>query len=114
MKFLQDKADILADGDVSIKTNPITVKVQAAIMSRAVEGTMEGQIGLADYLLRNVITAVTVSGTEYDPVRIADSANLTDDDTLKVLIQLVALVIDNLLIQETVKKKSKQQPAVGK
>ena len=78
------------DGKFEIKTRVITKPVQMAYINAANNPNGERSdflvhIGLIDFILTNCIEELKIDGVSFDPLAVAETANIMDEKTLEEL-----------------------------
>jgi hypothetical protein len=98
VKFLATQQQTLpenGDGlEVTIKV--VSTATQAAISDLATNKTLEGRVRVVGFLLRNVVAEVKIDGSKFDPFFLAESADISDGETLTKMLQIGAKVVSNL------------------
>lgn len=92
MQLLNDQRIDSEDGEVKLTIKPLTTSQQARLDDLArVDGTA-GRMELAIYGLKNLVEKISVSGESFDPVKLANYANLSDKDTSAVMGKIGAMI----------------------
>lgn len=105
MKLLNDERINLEDGEVKLAMRPVTTSQQARLAELAVRVGITARIEQASYCLKSCIEKISVAGVDYDPVKLADGADISDDDTLAVMLKLGRMVADSAFARDEDLKK---------
>lgn len=92
MKLLNDERIILEDGEIKLTVRPVTTSRQVRLVELASQRGIAARIDLAGFCLKNCIEKISVSDISYDPIKIANSANIADEETLAVMVKLGEMV----------------------
>ena len=93
MKLLLGQEEHIEDGGIVLDIAVVNTATQARMSDLSLDNTIEGRIKLVGYMLRNVITAVTVDGVNYVPIELATKADISDPATLRTFMKIGAMVI---------------------
>ena len=92
MKFLKDERIEIEDGEVKLTIRPITTSQQARLLELGFRRGIVAVAELAGWCLLNCIERISVNGTEYKPAKLAEKADMNDDDTAAVMRKIGTLV----------------------
>ena len=120
MKFLDSKEISEEKGNVKVVFKPITPDDQSVVLgyqgaiARALKADDEGknvqaQMRTAAYALKHMINKVIVGGVVIDHEKAADCADLTDQETVDVLLAVFRMTV-GIMVEGETKKKSSSQP----
>jgi len=105
MKLLNDERINLEDGEVKLTMRPVTTSQQARLGDLNLQSGIEARIDLAKYCLTTCIEKISISGATYDPLQMAEKADLSDKDTMAMMVKLGQMVtIASFAIGEDLKK----------
>lgn len=105
MKFLKDERIEREDGEVKLTIKPVTTSQQARVIDMGALSGVSNRIALTNYCLKNIIEKISVSGEDIDPIKLAEHADLSDKDTMAVMIKIGQVTCDIVLPDgDTVKK----------
>lgn len=105
MKLLNDERIELEDGEIKITMRPVTTSQQARLVSLASQAGIDARIELAAFCLKNCIEKISVNNTTYDPAKLANSANIADEETLAVMLKLGEMVTNAAFAKDEDLKK---------
>jgi len=88
MKLLNGQVETVTDGDISVSVSVISTAKQARLMDLALIKGAEGRICFVNYLLRECIDSISISGEDFDPVELSEKADISDQETLKALLKI--------------------------
>jgi hypothetical protein len=119
MKFLDSKEISEEKDNLKVTFKPVTPDDQAVILgyqgaiAKAIKKSDEGkniqaQMRTAAYALGNMINKVTVDGEVLDHEKAAECADLSDQATVNILLNIYRMTVD-LLVEGSTKKKSSLQ-----
>ena len=94
MRLLNDERIHLEDAEVKLTMRPVTTSQQARLVDMASQSGISARIELAGYCLKSCIEKISISDVIYNPIKLAESANIADADTLAILIKLGEMVTD--------------------
>jgi hypothetical protein len=97
MKFLLDERIERQDGEIRLTIKPVTTSLQVRVIDMAAMAGMANRIALSHFCLKNIIEKISVNGEDMDPARLAEHADLSDHDTLMVMIKIGQVVCDAAL-----------------
>ena len=104
MKLLKGEEIVLEEGSVKATLNPITTTIQAGLMGLPQDGA-KNKIAVAQWALRNMFIKLEIGGVAYDPIELADHADLKDRDTIRNMVALGGLAQNAAFVDpETTKK----------
>ena len=111
MRLLALQERKLTEGDISLTLLPVTKAMQVGYTSVAfaTESANDFERGMAitDYILTECIKDLRIAGVEYDPVQVAETANIMDTDTVMTLNKINVMVREHLSgLSEDEAKKS--------
>jgi hypothetical protein len=106
MKFLKEELNVKKKGEVEVEFNPLTSSIQASLITLAVDKSTIGRVKLAQLIMHNVITKLTIKNQEYDAKHVADHADISDAETVNVFFVIASLVMEEALLNAPIKKKS--------
>lgn len=109
MKFLKEEVIETSKNGVTVKFNQVSSSMQATLITMANNKTIVGRTSLASFIMANVITELTINGKQYDPIYVAQKSDLSDPETVDVYFLISSLVMDELILSDDTKKKSKPQ-----
>jgi hypothetical protein len=92
MKLLNDERIELEDGEVKITMRPVTTSQQARLGDLNCRSGIEARVDLAKYCLKTCIEKISVRDVQYDPLLLAEKANLADSETIAVMSKLGTMV----------------------
>ena len=125
MKFLDSKEISEEKGNVKVKFKPIQPEDQAVIagyqgaIANAVKARDEGrniqaQMRTVFYALKNMVNEVKVDNEIIDHEKAAECSDVSDIDTINVLLDIYHIVVSVIIIGETKKKSSTPQSPTKK
>jgi hypothetical protein len=125
MKFLESKEISDQRGDVKVKFKPVTSDDQARILgyqgtiANAISNNDDGkniqaQMRTSAYALKHMINEVKVKDEIIDHKEAGDCADLSDKETVNVLIAIYEMTVSLLVAGETKKKSSSPQSRTKK
>lgn len=90
MELLGNSGNVAKDDKFEIKLKVITKPIQMAYINAA--NNKDGErsdflvhIGLIDFILTNCIEELKIDGVSFDPLVVAETANIMDEKTLEEL-----------------------------
>ena len=92
MKFLNDQRITREDGNVTLTIKPVTTSQQARLLELGSLAGTGARIELTRYCLKNCIEKISIGGSSLDAQQVADGADLSDQDTLLVMIKIGGMV----------------------
>ena len=121
MKFLDSKEISVEKGNVKVVFKPVTPLDQAALlgyqvdMQRAIKANdtarlIKDKMACVFYSLRQMINRIEVSGEIFDPIKVANCADVSDMETIETLNDIFEMVT-GLLVEGETKKKSSVRPS---
>jgi hypothetical protein len=121
MKFLDSKEISVEKGNVKVTFKPVTSLNQAALlgyqvdMHNALKGNdtarlIQIKMECVFYTLRDMINRLEVAGEIFEPIKVANLADVSDMDTIETLNIIFDMVI-GLLVEGETKKKSSTRPS---
>lgn len=106
MKFLLSEKIEVNEGDIKFTMSPITNMQQARLIDLGGVAGTTNRTELSRWCLKNLIETITISGQDFDPAELANKADLSDKPTLKIFLEIGALVCNNQFPSEGDVKKS--------
>lgn len=88
IKLLRGQTEEVEDDGVKLTISVITSAQQAKLMDLSGDQTIEGQMKVVAYYLRNCIDFIEIDGQEYDTDTLIKSADLSDAETIKVMLKI--------------------------
>jgi hypothetical protein len=113
MKLLLDERIERTDGEIKLTIKPVTTSQQARLIDLGGISGTTARIALTHYCLKNCIEKIAINNAEFDPSKLSDRADLSDHETLLVMIKIGQMVCDVAFPEAEDVKKSQQQPAPG-
>ncbi len=121
MKFLESKEISVEKGNVKVTFKPVRPEDQAVIagyqggIANAIETGDEGlniraQMRTVFYALENMIKELRVNGEIVDHKKAAECSDVSDIDTINVLLTLYQMTV-SLIVEGETKKKSSTRPS---
>lgn len=105
MKFLKDERIEREDGEIKLTIKPVSTSQQARLIDLEANTSLSGRVARTQYCLKNTIDSISINGVEYEPLKLADHADLSDADTIAVFVKLGRLASDAAFAEvEDVKK----------
>ena len=125
MKFLESKEISVERDDMSVIFKPVTALNQAALLGYQIDMNMaleskdtslmvQTKMKAVFYALKEMITKLTISGEDYNPVQVAESADISDIDTVNALNVIFDMTVGILIQGETKKKSTSPQKSIKK
>jgi hypothetical protein len=108
LKFLKEGTNIEEADGIEVEFVNINSSLQTLLIGLGVVKTNVGRVALTVYILKNVVTKLTIDGEEIDPKFMADRADLSDPGMVKVFFKIANLVMNQAMLGEGTKKKSEQ------
>lgn len=105
MKLLNDERINLEEGELKITMRPVTTSQQARLVDLASQSGISARVELAGYCLKSCIEKISVSDISFEPAKLASSADISDHDTLAVMLKIGELVTNAAFAQEADLKK---------
>ena len=106
MKLLSKVAPKIEEDGVSIQMPRVTKMMQANLIDLSLKADdIVSKIALIDYVCNNCIESITIEGDKYDPAELAESADISDDETLMVLMKVASMVVGAAFLSEDDVKK---------
>ena len=109
LKFLKEGTTTKEEDGVKIEFGQITSSVQALLITMATVVTVPGKTAMAAYIIKNILTKLTLDGKDQDLTRVANSADISDKTTMDVFFKISRLVMSEIVLGYDTKKKSGQQ-----
>jgi hypothetical protein len=109
LKFLKEGTTTKEENGIKIEFGQITSSVQSLLITMANVSTAPGRTALASYVIKNILTKLTIDGKEYDPHQVATMSDLSDPDTVATFFKISHLVMSGIILGMDTKKKSEQQ-----
>lgn len=113
MKLLKDERIELNDGEVSIVMVPITTSQQSRLIELGAKKGFSPRIELTQWCLKNCVEKITVSGAEFKPRQLAEFADLSNHDTMAVMIKVGYMICNAAFPSGDDIKKSPPPPEPG-
>ncbi len=125
MKFLESKEISVEKGNVKVTFKPVTsinqatllgynIDIQAGVMAKDNGFIIQAKMKAVFYALKEMASELIVDGDNYDPVKVANSADISDMDTVNILNTIFDMVVGLLVAGETKKKSSSQRSRTKK
>ncbi|MCK5615539.1 hypothetical protein KAR91_77460 [Candidatus Pacearchaeota archaeon] len=125
MKFLESKEISNEKGNVKVVFKPVTALNQAALLGYQVDMNLaleakdtswmiQAKMKAVFYALKEMISTLTISGEGYPPDVVADTADISDMETVEALNIVFDMVVGLLVQGETKKKSSSQRKSTKK
>lgn len=105
MKLLKDEVIEKSEGNVKITLNPISTSIQSVLIDYAMSPGVEGKIGYSIYGLKNIISSLEIDGVSFNPVDVANRADLDDRDTIQSMITIGRLLDEACFASAEEKKR---------
>lgn len=105
MKLLNDQRITLVDAEINLTMRPVTTSQQARLAELASQTGISARIELAAYCLKNCVEKISINDVPYDPIKLASSANISDEGTLAVMIKLGGMVTNAAFAKDEDLKK---------
>lgn len=105
MKLLNEQRITLEQDEIKITMRPVTTSQQARLVELGSLRGISARIDLAGYCLKSCIEKISVSDVVYEPIKLAECANISDESTLGVLIKLGEMVTDAAFAKDEDLKK---------
>lgn len=109
LKFLKEGDSIEEEDGVKVEFVNIDTSLQTFLIGLGVVKTNIGRVALTKYILKNLVTKLTIDGEEVDPKFMADRADLSNPGMAKTFFKITKLVMDSAVLGIETKKKSEQQ-----
>lgn len=106
MKLLRGQAEAVESDTIKMSVGVVSMSMQAKIMDLSVDTTIEGNLKLVAYCLRNCVESIEIDGADYDPKALADGADISDNDTLKAMMEVGQLCVESIFVSGKDEKKS--------
>ncbi len=91
--------------EISFDLSVITTSQQAVITDLSMTESVEGRVKLTGYVLKNFVSNLVIDGTDYDPQMLCKMANISDPDTLSILLDIGKHALNAFAIGEDTEKK---------
>jgi len=105
MRFLRGQSETLTDDEITVVIKVISTAQQARLSDLAGDTSISGRISMIGYILNNCIESLAIDGESIDPVTVATSADISDKDTLEMVMRIGALAVGGIFpTKEAVKK----------
>ena len=105
MKYLKDEPVSMKKGKIAVTAKPFTNEQQAIIMDMLDDEDMLSRVDMVKYLLRNVVDTIKIGGKVAKADLIADSADLSDPDTIVEFLSIGEMIISEMFVGEEEVKK---------
>jgi hypothetical protein len=92
MQFLNDERINLEDGEIKLTMRPVSTSQQTRLVELASQHGISARVALAGFCLKSCIEKISISDVAYEPIKLADRADISDESTLSVLIKLGEMV----------------------
>ena len=84
---------------------PVTTSIQARLVELGGQPGIVARIELTNYCLKNCVESLNVSGKNFYPLDLAQSADISDESTLAVMLKIGEMVANAAFAKgEDVKK----------
>lgn len=113
MKLLNDERIAREDGEIRLTLIPVTTSQQARLIELGALSGVASRIALTHWCLKNCIETLSVNGEDIAPAQLAEHADLSDNDTLLVMLKIGSVVCAAAFPSQDDIKKSPPQPAPG-
>ena len=104
IKLLRGQSEEIEKDGVKLTLSVISTAQQARLMDLSADQSIDGQMKVVAYYLRNCIESIEIGGKEYDTAVLIESADLSDKETIKVMI-CIRKMCDELAFVNTAQVK---------
>ena len=88
IKLLRGQTEEIENDGVKISMRVISSAQQARIMDLAGDASIEGDMKVVAYYLRNCIESIEIGDKKYDTDVLIECADLSDEDTVKTMLNI--------------------------
>ena len=94
MKFLKGQTEVVERDNIKLGLKVMDTTMQAEITEMSRGEKINDKIKMVGYMLTNCISTVSIDGIEYNPEYLRRSADISDLDTLRIMMKISGMVID--------------------
>lgn len=93
MKLLKGQTEIVKSEHFEVEVDVITTAMQATLAAMSREQGIDARQRQISYALKNCVKTLTVDGVPVNPADVADKSDISDTETLDLLLKLGQAVI---------------------
>ena len=88
IKLLRGQTEEIESEGVKLSLKVISSGQQAKLMDLSGDQSVEGQLKVTTYYLRNCIESIEIGGKEYDTEVLIECADMSDEETVKTMLNI--------------------------
>lgn len=107
MKFLKEGTIKKEEKGIKVEFKQVTSSEQASLIVLSQDKTITGRTKLTEIILKNYILNLEIENKKYDPVYVAENADLSDPSTVDTFYFIGSMFMNSIILSPKTKKKSK-------